>query len=319
MTQAKRRLKDISFEKDNAHIALVTKQQSGPANGHDYTILMKSRSEEFVKKASEITVTMDIVEYLNRFFHIWSTDAELLARSLGFTTPGMDKAAVEIQEDALEEKEPPELKWDMEPGDSAFEKYINYKLQSISVMKKLNESKDIEKDLLALSEDEMLAILKDQEFVEKNLFKKNEVKEITKQPKKETKDMTVQVETIEKSKFVDLQKSLVEVQKALDEKQVELTKALETIKQFEDEKKEAIQKARLEELTKAVGDEAKASAIFAGCKDASDEVFTSVVKALADVTKNSSLFNETGAASDESEVVTESLVTKAVKARLKTN
>lgn len=319
MTQAKRKLKDISFEKDNAHIALVTKQQSGPANGHDYTILMKSRSEEFVKKASEITVTMDIVEYLNRFFHIWSTDAELLARSLGFTTPGMDKAAVEIQEDALEEKEPPELKWDMEPGDSAFEKYINYKLQSISVMKKLNESKDIEKDLLALSEDEMLAILKDQEFVEKNLFKKNEVKEITKQPKKETKDMSEKIETIEKSKFVDLQKSLVEVQKALDEKQVELNKALETIKQFEDEKKEAIQKARLEELTKAVGDEAKASAIFAGCKDASDEVFTSVVKALADVTKNSSLFNETGAASDESEVVTESLVTKAVKARLKTN
>ena len=319
MTQAKRKLKDISFEKDNAHIALVTKQQSGPANGHDYTILMKSRSEEFVKKASEITVTMDIVEYLNRFFHIWSTDAELLARSLGFTTPGMEKAAVEMQEDALEEKEPPELKWDMEPGDSAFEKYINYKLQSISVMKKLNESKDIEKDLLALSEDEMLAILKDQEFVEKNLFKKNEVKEITKQPKKGNKDMSEQIETIEKSKFVDLQKSLVEVQKALDEKQVELTKALETIKQFEDEKKEAIQKSRLEELTKAVGDEAKASAIFAGCKDATDEVFTSVVKALADVTKNSSLFNETGAASDESEVVTESLVTKAVKARIKTN
>ena len=319
MTQAKRKLKDISFEKDNAHIALVTKQQSGPANGHDYTILMKSRSEEFVKKASEITVTMDIVEYLTRFFHIWSTDAELLARSLGFTTPGMEKAAVEMQEDALEEKEPPELDWDMEPGDVAFEKYINYKLQSISVMKKLNESKDVEKDLLALSEEEMLAILKDQEFVEKNLFKKNEVKEVTKQPKKETKDMTVQVETIEKSKFVELQKSLVEVQKALDEKQVELTKALETIKQFEDEKKEAIQKARLVELTKAVGDEAKAAVIFAGCKDASDEVFTSVVKALADVTKNSSLFNETGAASDESEVVTESLVTKAVKARIKTN
>lgn len=319
MTQAKRKLKDISFEKDNAHIALVTKQQNGPANGHDYTILMKSRSEEFVKKASEITVTMDIVEYLTRFFHIWSTDAELLARSLGFTTPGMEKAAVEMQEDALEEKEPPEFEWYMEPGDVDFEKYINYKLQSISVMKKLNESKDVEKDLLALSEEEMLAILKDQEFVEKNLFKKNEVKEITKQPKKGNKDMSEQIETIEKSKFVDLQKSLVEVQKALDEKQVELTKALETIKQFEDEKKEAIQKSRLVELTKAVGDEAKAEVIFAGCKDASDEVFTSVVKALADVTKNSSLFNETGAASDESEVATESLVTKAVKARIKTN
>jgi len=313
MTKAKRKLQDISFEGDNAHIALVTKQQGGPANGHNYTLLMKSRSEDFVQKASQITVTMDIVEYLSRFFHLWSADAELLARSLGFTTPGMDKAVIEAQEDQIEQGEPPELEWDMEPGDTEFEKYMNYKLQSINVMKRLNTSEDIEAELLKLTEDEMLSLLKDQALVEKSVFKT----QVKKQTKKETKDMTI--ETVEKSLFVALEKSLVEVQKALDEKQVELNKALETIKQFEDEKKEAIQKARLEELTKAIGDEAKASAIFAGCKDSSDEVFTSVVKALADVTKNSSLFNETGAASDESEVVTESLVTKAVKARIKTN
>ncbi len=311
--KAIRKLKDITFEHAAAHIALVSKEQGGGANGHNYTLLMKSRSEDFVQKASQITVTMDIVEYLSRFFHLWSVDAELLARSLGFTTPGMDKAVIEAQEDRIEQGEPPELKWDMEPGDTEFEKYMNYKLQSINVMKRLNTSEDIEAELLKLTEDEMLSLLKDQALVEKSVFKT----QVKKQTKKETKDMTI--ETVEKSLFVDLQKSLVEVQKALDEKQVELNKALETIKQFEDEKKEAIQKARLEELTKAVGDEAKASTIFAGCKDSSDEVFTSVVKTLADVTKNSSLFNETGAASDESEVVTESLVTKAVKARIKTN
>jgi len=106
------------------------------------------------------------------------------------------------------------------------------------------------------------------------------------------------------------------VQKALDEKQVELTKALDTIKKFEDEKKQEIQKSRLAELTKAVGDDTRAVAIFEGCKDASDEVFTSVVKALAELNKNASMFAEAGASSDETEVVTESLVTKAVKARI---
>lgn len=318
MTTAKRRLTDISFESDNAHIALVTKQQSGPANGHDYTLLMKSRSDDFVKKASQVTVSMDIVEYLQRFFNMWTTDAEFLARSLGYTTPGMDKAVLEIQEEMLEDNEPPKLEWDMEPGDSDFEKFINYKLQSISVMKKLNNADDIEKEILTLSEDEMLSLLKDQEVVEKALFSNKET-EINKQSKKEDKNMNTRVEMVEKALFVDLEKSLVKVKKELEDKQVELQKALDVIKQFEDEKKEAIRKARFSELVKAVEDEAKASVIFEGCKDASDEVFSSLVKTLSELNKNSSLFNETGASSDESEVVQESLVTKAVKARIKSN
>jgi len=313
MTKAKRKLTDINFETDNAHIALVTKQQGGPANGHNYTLLMKSRSEDFVQKASQITVTMDIVEYLTRFFHLWSSDAELLARSLGFTTPGMDKAIVEAQEEQIEQGEPPELSWDSEPGDSEYEKYMNYKLQSISVMKRLNESEDIEAELLKLTEEEMLSLLTDQQLVEKSVFSKP----IKKQTKKEIKDMAIPtVETVEKSLFVNLQKSYADVQKALDEKQVELTKALDTIKKFEDEKKQEIQKSRLAELTKAAGDDKRAVAIFEGCKDASDEVFTSVVKALAELNKNASMFAEVGASSDETGVVTESLVTKAVKARI---
>ena len=319
---AKRKLKALDFSKEDAAVALVSESQGGPANGVPTLIIKSSKqsSEEFIKKASQVTVTLSINEYLAKFFGIWDKgDQELLARSLGFVTEGMDQYALEVQEDLVEMNEPPEAPnpWDVELGDKKLEEYVNYKLQSISVMKKLKDSNDIESVLGELSEEEYLQLIQDQELVEKafSVYENNKDKQLN----KENKDMSEQIETIEKSKFVDLQKSLVEVQKALDEKQVELNKALETIKQFEDEKKEAIQKARLEELTKAVGDEAKASVIFAGCKDSSDEVFTSVVKALADVTKNSSLFNETGAASDESEVVTESLVTKAVKARIKTN
>ena len=319
---AKRKLKALDFSKEDAAVALVSESQGGPANGVPTLIIKSSKqsSEEFIKKASQVTVTLSINEYLAKFFGIWDKgDQELLARSLGFVTEGMDQYALEVQEDLVEMNEPPEAPnpWDVELGDKKLEEYVNYKLQSISVMKKLKDSNDIESVLGELSEEEYLQLIQDQELVEKafSVYENNKDKQLN----KENKDMSEQIETIEKSKFVDLQKSLVEVQKALDEKQVELNKALETIKQFEDEKKEAIQKARLEELTKAVGDEAKASVIFAGCKDSSDEVFTSVVKALADVTKNSSLFNETGAASDESEVATESLVTKAVKARIKTN
>ena len=320
--KATRKITKFDFSGEDATVSLVGPIVGGSANGYQ-TLLTKSNrqlSEEFIKKASQVTVTLSINEYLEKFFGIWDKgNQELLARSLGFVTEGMDEYALEVKEDAVEMNAPPEAPdpWDVELGDKKLEEYVNYKLQSISVMKKLKDSNDIESVLGELSEEEYLQLIQDQELVEKafSVYENNKDKQLN----KENKDMSEQIETIEKSKFVDLQKSLVEVQKALDEKQVELTKALETIKQFEDEKKEAIQKARLVELTKAVGDEAKAAVIFAGCKDASDEVFTSVVKALADVTKNSSLFNETGAASDESEVATESLVTKAVKARIKTN
>jgi len=320
--KATRKITKFDFSGEYATVSLVGPIVGGSANRYQ-TLLTKSNrqlSEEFIKKASQVTVTLSINEYLDKFFGIWDKgNQELLARSLGFVTEGMDQYALEVQEDLVEMNEPPKVPnpWDVELGDKKLEDYVNYKLQSISVMKKLKDSNDIESVLGELSEEEYLQLIQDQELVEKafSVYENNKDKQLN----KENKDMSEQIETIEKSKFVDLQKSLVEVQKALDEKQVELNKALETIKQFEDEKKEAIQKARLEELTKAIGDEAKASVIFAGCKDSSDEVFTSVVKALADVTKNSSLFNETGAASDESEVVTESLVTKAVKARIKTN
>lgn len=322
--KATRRIKKFDFSGEDATVSLVGPLVGNSANGYQALLTKSNRtlSEEFIKKASQVTVTLSINEYLEKFFGIWDKgNQELLARSLGFVTEGMDKFVLEQQEEMLDMKEVPEAlnPWDYELGDKKLEDYLVYKLQSINVMKQLNEAESIEVELANLSEEEYLQFLQDQEIVEKAfyVYEQNVKQKVEKQTKKETKDMTI--ETVEKSLFVDLQKSLVEVQKALDEKQVELQKALDVIKQFEDEKKEAIQKARLEELTKAVGDEAKASAIFAGCKDSSDEVFTSVVKALADVTKNSNLFNETGAGSDESEVVKESLVTKAVKARIKTN
>lgn len=82
MTQekAKRKLSDINFQKEGAHIALVHKNQGGGANGHNYSMLIKATnsSEEFLKKVQQIRVTMDLPEFLWRFFGMWEDDAELL-------------------------------------------------------------------------------------------------------------------------------------------------------------------------------------------------------------------------------------------------
>lgn len=322
--KATRKIKKFDFSGEDATVSLVGPLVGGSANGYQ-TLLTKSNrslSEEFIKKASQVTVTLSINEYLEKFFGIWDKgNQELLARSLGFITEGMDKFVLEQQEEMLDMKEVPEApsSWDVELGDKELEDYLTYKLQSINVMKQLNEAESIEAELANLSEEEYLQFLQDQEIVEKafEVYETNAQKLIQKQTKKGDENM--QVDMIAKSTFVDLEKSFTELQKAFDEKQVELQKALDVIKQFEDEKKEAIQKARLSELNKATGDDSRAEVIFAGCKDATDEVFNSIVKALSEINKNSNLFNETGAGSDESEVVKESLVTKAVKARIKTN
>lgn len=317
--KATRKITKFDFSGEDATVSLVGPIVGGSANGYQ-TLLTKSKrqlSEEFIKKASQVTVTLSINEYLEKFFGIWDKgNQELLARSLGFVTEGMDQYALKVQEDLVEMNEPPKVPnpWDVELGDKKLEDYVNYKLQSISVMKKLKDSDDIESVLGELSEEEYLQLIQDQELVEKafSVYENNKYK----QTKKETKDMAIPtVETVEKSLFVNLQKSYADVQKALDEKQVELTKALDTIKKFGDEKKQEIQKSRLAELQKAVGDEDKAAVIFEGCKESKDEVFNSIVKALAELNKNSSLFNEAGASSDESEVITDDPLTRLMKSK----
>jgi len=348
--RATRKIKKFDFSKEDATVSLVGPAVGGACNGYA-TLLTKANkqvSEEFLQKASQITVTMSINEYLQRFFGIYcSADAELLARSLGFTTDGMDKAALEAQEELLDANEPPEQPdcWESEPGDTDYEKWINYKLQSISVMKSLFQAGNIEEELINLSENDYLQILKDQEIVEKAFIeidkacgknkkpvKKNSTTDVgdtstnasveksngvstpvVNKTKKGNKSMAVQ--TIEQEVEVIAKAQFDEIQKQLSDNQVELQKALDLVKQFETEKKEAIAKSRKESLVKACGD--KAEVIFKACGDASEEDFVAVVKALADmqaVIEKSGLFQEQGA-SVEGEQIQESGVAALIKAK----
>lgn len=329
MTQrkAKRKLSDIDFSKEGSHIALVSKEQGHGANGHHYALVMKATnfSEEFLEKASKITVSMDIVEYLQRFFWLTENDSELLARSLGFTTPGMDKAVLEQAEQMLEDQETPEYDWEMAPGDTDFEKWINYKLQSIQVMKKLYEAENTTEALASLSEDEYLAFLKDQQLVEKSFkkideenvqkacgtkgkkpVKKSSVKESAAKAE-DTSDNTIvhEVKSEEKSsvvKQVNKEKSMTEKTQVIEQEVEVIAKSQydEIVKAqavMQEQLQKALDQVKLYEAEKkeAIAKSRKetldkacgkhAEVIFKAVAEADDAVFADVVKALSEMSE----------------------------------
>ncbi len=347
----RRKLSNISFEQPENHIALVSKTQGGAANGHSYSMLLKSNgfSEEFIQKASQVKVTMEITEFLRRMFNMYETDAEVLARALGFTTAAQDEQAVENQEDQLEANQPPEMP--EEPEGQEYEDFIMSKLEAFEIMKSLKDSESVVEEMLKLDEEDMLSLLRDQSLLEKALKKIDkanklagvkESKESASDEEASTSAAIVEVnkqaevnasETVEVSKEtnMEIKEEVQEVQveksaeleavlKAHAEMQVELQKAKEMLAQYEAEKKAAIEKARSAELENAVKDSDKAAVLFKAVKDASDEDFKAVVKALAEMqaaVEKSALFQEQGATlQEEPPVEKENAVAKILKSKL---
>jgi len=303
--KAKRNLSEIDFSQEGGHVALVCKDQNGPANGHDYALLLKSstRSPEFIQKASMVKVEMEITEYLRKFFGLYWEDAEVLARSMGYITKELE----DEMEDAAEGE-----------SEETYQSYIASKVNSIEIIKSLKSSDNLIKAVSTLTEDEYLSVLKDQELVEKALKEYSPVtksnKELETMPQAEVpevKEETV-AELIAKSQF-DL------VQKALDENKVELQKALELVEQFKQKEKEAVTKARFEVLKAAVKDTAKAEVIFKALNLVQDETeFQAVVKAVGDLAlqvEQSNLFSEQGVSGDAGEAIEENPVAKILKAK----
>ncbi len=144
--KAKRKLSDISFEKEGAHVALTSKAQSGPANGHDYALVLKANkfSEEFIEKMQQVRVTMELPDFLRKFFNMYGDDVEILASMMGYEKP----------EQELEEMQ-------------SYEDYIQSKMEAFEILKSANEAESLSDVLSTLDETEYLAMLNDQERIEK--------------------------------------------------------------------------------------------------------------------------------------------------------
>ena len=334
--KAKRRLTDISFDHEGSHIALVHENQGHGANGHHYSLCLKANefSEEFLEKMNQVQVTMEVPEFLERFFKLEKEDVKFLSYLLGY------------REDMTKEAMEPEMD---------YKKWIEENTISFEVIKTLKNAENYLEVLSDLSEEQYLNLLQTQEKFEKALKEHNpvvkatatqespevvettkadvnastvqhEVKEgkgrspvvktknkgklMSKAPSVEVEVTTTQ-EMVEKSAFEAIQKQFAETQEALE-------KAMATVAQFEQEKKELIAKQRLANLEAVVAKE-HADVIFKAVKDTADEDFQAVVKALGTISAavaQSDLFVEKGVVVEDKPVENESAVARLIKAKL---
>lgn len=326
--QAKKKLSDLTFEHEGAHIALTAKSAGGPANAHDYALVLKSNkfSKEAIEKMQQVQVTLELPEFLRRFFDMYYTDSEVLARLMGYVPS-------DNTEDVYDS-----------------ESYYTERLSAFTVMKSLHESGDILKGLALLNEDEYVSLLENQAEVEKAFAELDKVKQESdsvviatesdnstnagveksvepsgskvNKSKKEImpnkNEKATDVEVVEKSALEALQKSL-------DEKAVELQKALDTIAQFEAAQKEALVKSKIAQITALIKDEKiSAPIIKAGLTLESDDDFGAFLAAIQAMASNiettqefmekSALFAEQGATVSDS-TQEDSAVARILKAR----
>lgn len=269
MTQAKRRLTDINFNYDGAHVALVGKHQGGPANGVT-TLITKatnSISEEVIEKASTVTVSMQFPEFLRKFFGMYWDDAEVLSAAMGYGRT--EYPDVEVKD------------------------YIDQRIESISIMKSVYRAQDLEKALSELTPEQTLALLKDQEMLEKaleNLPDTNQINE--EEPQVETILKSAHEEFVEKAVG-----DAVAVEKAAYAAQEEILKAVQAeLEVLKSEKQAAVVKARQDALTAVVAAD-RVEGLMKAFAALNEEDFALAVEALniqKAAADNSEMFVETG-------------------------
>lgn len=277
MTIAKRRLTDINFEHEGAHVALVGKHQGGPANGVT-TLITKATNtieKDLIEKATTVTVEMQFPEFLRRFFGLYWDDAEVLSVAMGY-------GRTEYPDDDVKD-------------------YIDQRVESISILKSVYLAQDLEKALAALTPEQNVAIMADQEMLEKALKSIPE--------KTQIKHEDTPLETILKSAHIEALADAVAVekaasvaavaviQKALDDQALVLKAAQDSLAVFETAAVAAKVEARKSALADAKVPADQAEAVLKSLEALPDEAFASTValmKSLASAVDNSDLMTETG-------------------------
>lgn len=125
--KAKRVVRKFDFNKEDHCVSLVGGSLGHAANGFKTLLIKASKPEETieVKKALEqITVTISMEEFLRKFFGLWSDEAELLTKLLGFET--------EYEAYKKEQEANGEEPWD-------YSKYLEGKVSQFTIMKSMNE------------------------------------------------------------------------------------------------------------------------------------------------------------------------------------
>lgn len=264
--KAKRLVHEYRFDKDSHHVALVHSSQGGAASGYTEALVMKSVDDILdadIEKATMVKVTLPFDDFLEKFFHVYSEDADILTEILGFK-----------DEEDMSEQDKSEMSWEEYKAECEKEKqdFIN----SVEILKSVKEDIETIQDLNVAS---LLSIRSTQGKFEAYLEKsKNPVK----QSKKETPvDKEVQKA---KDELNTVQTQLAELQKAKDAADSALATALADVQKAKDEvevmkaeKLANVQKARLEAL-EAVKPKEEAAELFKSLSPLDDVSFATVIK-----------------------------------------
>lgn len=223
--KAKRVLKKFDFNKDNHCVSLVGPELGNAANGFK-TILIKSANQEetieITKALQQVSLTLSMEEFLRKFFDMWSDDAEVLTKLLGFETEHEAYVKANKERKASEESD-----WEAEHT-----KRIESRLSQFQLMKSMNDGsvQQINKS----SFNEVVAL---QQKLEPALIEHFTIKE-------------KQMEELE------LAKSALSAKEAELSTQVELTKSLEAkvqeLEQALSVVKAAEEKAKFDEFAESI-------------------------------------------------------------------
>lgn len=224
-------------------IALCHESQGFSANLRPVSLLMKSDlepeqiTEDVIKALQQVTVTMSFEEFLRKFFYMWSDDAELLARLLGFET--------ELQNEAAEN---PDDEW-VQAWNAQHQEWLEERMESISIAKFAHSGDKI--DLVKQYE-----LLKLQQRFEKGVnelgitFNEGETKDLQETGVVKTAGNEPVVDTSKENKETSVSDIVTDVTKS--------EAYLDLVKQLEAEKAKS---AQAEQIIKAAAEVEKKTAL----------------------------------------------------------
>lgn len=288
--EAKRRIKKFKMDGDAA-VALVSKNVGGACNNYS-TLLMKS---------TDVVVELSMAEYLSKFFDIWSYDAKIIAKLLGYSGEYelweeelVDKTTILQKMKDSTEYEEDDVKA-VAPLMKSLAKASNFKISDIeSILKNANGEDPV-------SDNNVEAIQKASET----------------SPKEEV-NMTT--EMIEKSVYeTELAKAvkakedeLVAIQKGLEDQLAVFTKAKQDA-----EKAEYIEKAKGLDVAGVEGDavEAMAVAMQKAAAGEDTKVLVDTILKMATLLKNTNSLKDVEGHSSEASVSEDTGVMALIKSK----
>ena len=236
--KVKRVLFNFDFDSEGAHVALVSKKQGGPANGVPVLVtkalnngIQPTDAIKVSKALEQVTVTLSMESFLSTFFNMYSSDAEVLTKLLGFQTEY--EAAKEANSDE---------EW-------SHEKWIEEKLSKFTLMKSLHDNPN-----QTISDDDFIEITKMQHSIESLLLTQEENKQMANVTV--TKSRFDELETKEAELLVAVQKA-ADLQSEIEALKAQVTKAAEDkealeLNAFKERLTPLVAEAELEKVSKSL-------------------------------------------------------------------